>query len=224
METWHHTLNGPLYTYNPKNNIVPDNIKLSGNLSPLTNFFLNVFINSIDEKNLIIGIPTNILRPIPIISYLYANLKNKSVIIFTQKGEMGVTRNPVNFHNRNYHLLNENGRYVFNKIPMGIMSNDSINAKIYVPRAKRSYKKKYIEQQKNNFLNKKGPKVLLYHDENNNRIPSVIKKITLDEETVDDLDIQIDLGLAIFENVDRFVHSQYYSKLFLNWIYPLLKV
>ena len=28
METWHHTLNGPLYTYNPKNNIVPDNIKL----------------------------------------------------------------------------------------------------------------------------------------------------------------------------------------------------
>ena len=32
-----------IYTYNPRQKVSPENVELSGNLSPLTNFFLKCF-------------------------------------------------------------------------------------------------------------------------------------------------------------------------------------
>lgn len=223
MKTWYKVLNGPIYSYNPKPDTLPSNIKLSGNLSPLTNFFLNVFINSIGEKNLIIGIPNNVLRPIPIIAYLYAIMENKSVIVFTQKGDSTAKINPIDFHNMNYHLMNENGRYIFYQIPMGIMSDEGIDARAYIPRAKKGFREIFNEKQKTNFLKREGAKIVLYHDINNSRLVDTIKKITLVDETLDDLNIQIEPGLVIFENVDRFAYSDYHFELFLTWISPLLE-
>ena len=54
MKQWFESIR-EIGAYNPKLNITPSNVRLSNNLSPFTNFFLNVFINSIKDKNIIIS-------------------------------------------------------------------------------------------------------------------------------------------------------------------------
>jgi hypothetical protein len=68
MKQWFESIR-EIGAYNPKLNITPSNVRLSNNLSPFTNFFLNVFINSIKDKNIIIAHPDIILRPIPLLSF-----------------------------------------------------------------------------------------------------------------------------------------------------------
>ena len=227
FEQWYEKFHS-IYTYNPQIESRPHNVKLSGNLSPLTNFFLNIFVRIIEKKNLIVSIPDNILRLVPLISYLYAFKKNKSVIVFTQKTGSLIKDMVAVEHNRNYHLLNkgsdryQGGKYFFEEIPMGYMSEKAVEAKVYLPRARRATKKEYIQLQKENFLKSQGPKILLYHDENNSRVVDTIERITLDTGEFDGLNVKISPGLLLFENADRFVHSQYSSQLFLKWISPLL--
>jgi len=225
MKNWYDLVSS-ISTYNPESKgkitVIPDNVEISRNLSPLTNFFLNVFVNCFEKRNLIIAIPDTILRPIPIISYLYGSLIKKSVIVFTQRSGAGIRKNPIVAHNRNYHLLNSDGNYLFYNTPIGFMSDGDVKAKVYLPRAKKSVRPKYIQQQKKNFLETSSPKILLYYDENNSRITNTIEKIILDDGRLDGLSVGIDIGLVIFENVDRFVNSQYSTQLFLKWISPLL--
>lgn len=224
MEPWY-TKTPKISTYDPKGGGIHDNVLLAERLSPLTNFFLNVFYNSMEKNNLIYALPSTILRPIPLISYLYACNTNKSVIVFTQNGRTYSKEDPSVFHNRNYHLLNmkDTGIYLFDKVPIGFMKDGSVEAKVYLPRAKRGLKQIYIQNQKKNFLEKNGPKILLQCDENNNRISSVIEKITLDEGELYNLNVNIKIGLVIFENVDRFLYSSYSSQIFLKWISTLLE-
>ena len=216
MEKWYEKI-PKIGTYNPDRKGIPVNPALSKNMSPLTNLFLNTFWNTIERKNLIYAIPETILRPIPLLSYLYAYKQNKSVIVFTKK----VSNNVLHF--RDYYLLNS-GNYLFIKVPLGIMSENEVNAKIYLPLiSKRDYKKRYIKEQKNRFLNRAKPKIFLYYDEHSNCISSVIKKITLDDGKLDNLNVEIEIGMVIFEDVDRFINSSYSSKVFLKWISPLLE-
>ena len=144
------------------------------------------------------------------------------MVVFTQNGNNYINNNPAEEHNQNYHLLNSGGDYLFIKVPMGFINDNCVNAKVYLPRARKSFKKKYIQGLKDNFLKKKGPKILLHSDENNTRISNVIEKITIDEEKID-IHRNIEIGLVIFENVDRFVYSSYSTQIFLNWLCPLLK-
>jgi hypothetical protein len=209
-------------TYHPERDGIPNNILLSKRLSPLTNLFLNVFFNTLDGKNLIYAVPATVLRPIPIISYLYSSTEDKSVIVFTQKSGVYIRDNPAIEHNRNYHLLNS-GDYLFSKIPIGFIADSSVDAKVYLPRAIRRVKRQYIQHQKENFLKSDGARILLHYDENNSRISNFIEKITLDNEKLDNININIDIGLVIFENVDRFAHSSYSSQIFLKWISSLLE-
>ena len=201
-----------IYTYNPRQKVSPENVELSGNLSPLTNFFLNVFVNAIEKRNLIIAIPDVFLRPIPIISYLYAKQKNKSVLVFTIARDL---------HYKNYHLLNlQPGGYLSFFVPMGFISEEGIEAKVYLPRASREYRRGYIQHLRENFLESPEPKILLSQEDR--MVDDIIKKLAIDEETFDNVEVGIDTGLIIFENVDRLVHSQYSTELFLKWIFPLL--
>lgn len=221
MEQWYEKI-PQIATYNPNVNKFTSNIILSGKLSPLTNLFLNVFSNSIGTKNIIFAFPDVILRPIPIMSYIYASIRGKSVIVFTQKGNRA---SQATIHNKNYHLLNyvcQGGEYLFRKIPIGFMKDDSTEARVYLPRAKRKDKKEYIIDQKKNFLEGDCPKILLCYDEDNTRIISILKKITFDEGTFDNLNVNFEVGLLIFENVDRFVYSSYSLDVFLKWILPFL--
>jgi len=210
MRNWYQP-SQPICTYNPHLREHPPDAVLSGNLSPLTNFFLNVFVNGIEERNLIIAIPDVTLRPIPIVSFLYANLTNKSSIVFG--GE-----NTRDLHYKNYHLLNH-GDYLFYYIPLGFISDEGVEAKVYLPRATQDFKRRYIQHQKENFLESRKPKILLSLADR--RIDDIIERLVTDEGTFDS-PIRIDIGLIIFENVDRFVHSQYSTELFLKWLSPLL--
>lgn len=213
MKSWHEIFPS-LYAYNPDPNAYPPNIELPGRLSPLTNFFLNVFLNSFKNKNLIVAVPSTILRPIPLLSFLYASLKNnKSVVVVTHRNVSGA-------HYKNYHLLNDGSGYLFEKIPLGVISSDGVEAKVYLPRATRSIKKKYIQQLKEDFFASAKPKILLYPEDKN--ISEVIEKIITDEGKFENLNLQISLGLMIFENIDRFIYSTYSAKVFLEWLTPLL--
>jgi hypothetical protein len=133
MEHWYEKI-PQINTYHPKRDGFPSNVTLSKRLSPITNLFLNVFSSTMDRKNLIFAIPDTVLRPIPIISYLYASTEHKSVIVFTQKTSTPIGDNLAIAHNRNYHLLNS-GDYLFGKIPIGFMVDSSAEAKVYLPRA-----------------------------------------------------------------------------------------
>lgn len=210
MRNWYHPSQS-LCTYNPRLKEYPPDAELTRNLSPLTNFFLNVFVNAIEERNLIIAIPDVILRSIPIISYLYAKQKNKSAIVFG--GE-----NTCNLHYKNYHLLNH-GDYLFYYIPLGFISNEGVEAKVYLPRATQNFKRRYIQHQKENFLESRKPKILLSRADR--KIDDIIERLVTDEGTFDS-PIRIDIGLVIFENIDMFVYSQYSTELFLKWLSPLL--
>ncbi len=172
-------------TYNPHLKVNPGNVELSGILSPLTNFFLNVFVNAIEERNLIIAIPDVVLRPIPIISYLYAKQKNKSVVVFT------IARD---FHYKNYHLLNQPGfGYLSFFVPMGFISEEGIDAKVYLPRASKEYRQEYIQHLRENFLESPEPKILL--SQGDRMVDDIIKKLVIDEETFDNVEVGIDTGV-----------------------------
>jgi hypothetical protein len=211
MKRWYE-LNPPIYTYNPQLKVNPENVELSNNLSPLTNFFLNAFVNAIDERNLIIAIPDVILRPVSIAMYLYAKLKTKSAVIFG--GE-----NTCDFHHKNYYLLNQHpGEYLFYSVPQGFISEEGIEAKVYLPRAKRDFRQRYIQHLEKNFLDSHNPKILVSQDDR--KIDFVIERLVTDERAFYN-PITIDIGLIIFENIDRFVYSQYSTELFLKWLSPL---
>jgi len=211
MISWHEAFPS-LYAYNDDPKAYPPNVKLSGRLSPLTNFFINVFLNSFESKNLIIAIPSTILRPLPLLSFLYAFLKNKSAIVITHKN--------INTHYKNYHLLNDGTNYLFEKIPLGVIHGEGVEARIYLPRADRSIKRRYIQQLKENFFATSKPKILLYPEDR--RISEAIEKIVTDDGRFENLKVKISLGLIIFENIDRFVYSNYSAKVFLEWLTPLL--
>lgn len=226
MKQWYDQIH-PICTYNPKSRGFEefyDNIKLSGNLSPLTNFFLNTFIETLNKKNLIINIPEIILKPIPLISYVYSNIENKSTLVFTQKG-----RNTLNdlkrIHSQNYYLLNWDGSdYLFRDIPIGLLSSEGFeDPEVFLPRVKnRNEKRKFIDQQEENYFKGDKSKILLYCDENETKITQTLEKI-VSTKSGRKKQVNIDLGCVIFEDVDRFVRSKTMADSFLNWIKDLLE-
>lgn len=219
MEKWIEKVH-QINTYNPecKNAMDYDyNTNLSENISPLSKFFLNTFVNTMDKKNVIITFPDNILRPLPLIAYSYSYLQNKSTMVFTSSTKGLEKKSPREIHNLNYYMLNWAGEYLFYDIPIGYVYKDKIEAKIQMPKPASKFKRKYIDHLKENFNTKSGPKVLLYAD-NGTRIIENVNSILLDNKTKFKQEMQFDLGCIIFENVDRFVNSKYTSKQFINWI------
>ena len=91
-----------------------------------------------------------------------------------------------------------------------------------MPFANRRFKKKYIDHLKENFTKTDGPKILLYAD-NGTMIVDNVNSILLDNKNKFKREMNFDLGCIIFENVDRYVNSEYTSKLFVNWIKEYLK-
>ncbi len=223
MEQWHDKIH-EILTYNP-NSRDPmdyyDNNRLSNQLSPCTNFFLNTFINIINKKNLIVFASDSILRPVPLLSYFYSFLSGKSTLVFTQKGQR-IDVSPIDLHLRNYYMLNWEGEYLFYDIPIGIMNNNEIKAGIYLPRVEnRERKKSLVLRQEKNFLESEKPKILLYHDKKGSRILSNIQNLIIDKRKFNEK-IRLDFGCIIFENLDRFVYSDYTAKVFLKWLKNIL--
>lgn len=228
MRQWYE--NGPeIGAYNQKLDISPSNLRLSNNLSPFTNFFLNVFMNSFENKNIIIAYPDVILKPIPLVSYLYCHEMKKDVLVFTQTNHQKTEADPIIAHNRNYHLLNYSiskgihhmpalfeGEYIFYHTPIGIISDNEVTADVYLPRiVKKELRKKYIEQQTKNFFDNRKPRILLNCE---GRVHDLIEKFTIEDIIYNSLKVSMDPKLIVFENLDRFIHSDYTAELFNKWI------
>lgn len=222
MNVWQEKIH-PIFTYNPKGRSYEefhDNVELTNKLSHMTNCLLNSCVNLIDKKNVIIASPDIILRPIPLIAYFYSFLNKKTTLVFTQNNGH-VDENPLEIHKRNYYLLN-NEYYIFNEVPLGIVSNKKIESKLYLPRVSdRDLKRRYIQQQEINFSDNEKPKILLYHDNKSSKVIESINNVVLDSGNLDK-SIKMELGCIIFENMDRFVYSDYTYRYFLKWIKELL--
>lgn len=219
MEKWVEKVH-EINTYNPECRNAMDfnyNTNLSENISPLTKFFLNTFVNTMDQKNVIVTFPDNILRPLPIIAYTYSYLQNKSTLVFTSNTRGLEKKSPREIHNLGYYMLNWGGEYLFYDIPIGYVYKDRIETKIQMPLANRRFKERYIDHLKENFITTSGPKILLYAD-NGAKIVDNVSSILLDNKTKFKQQMQFDLGCIIFENIDRYVNSKYTSKQFINWI------
>jgi len=219
MEKWIKQVH-EINTYNPDSRNTMDynyNTNLSENISPLTKFFLDTFVNTIDQKNVIVTFPDNMLRPLPLIAYTYSFLQNKSTLVFTSNTRGLEKKSPREIHNLDYYMLNKEGDYLFYDIPIGYVYKDKFEAKVQMPLANRRFKKRHIDHLKQNFIDTDGPKIILYADDST-KIIDKVNSILLDNKTKFKKQMQFDLGCIIFENVDRYVNSKYTSKQFVNWI------
>lgn len=221
MEQWNNLIHS-LSTFSPNAGGMDfnDNFSISGNLSPLTNLFLNTFVETMNKKNLIVLMPDLILKPIPIVSYIYSKKNQKSTLIFTRRGST-IKNNPQIIHSRNYYLLNWNQDYLFYDIPIGSVSLEGIEADPYIPRALPSVKNTIKERQRKNFLESNKPKILLYYDDKGIKITETINNLILDKSKLKN-EVNIDIGCIIFENVDRFIRSKYMADFFIKWLQILL--
>ncbi len=219
MEKWIEKVH-EINTYNSECKDAMDynyNTKLSKNISPLTKFFLNTFVNTMEHKNIIVTFPDNILRPLPLIAYTSSYLQNKSTLVFTSNTRGLEKKSPREIHNLDYYMLNWDGEYLFYDIPIGYIFKDKIEAKVKMPLANRRFKKRYMEHLNHFFVETDGPKILLYAD-NSTKIVDKVNSILLDNGNKYKKEMGFDLGCIIFENIDRYVNSKYTSKLFVNWI------
>lgn len=222
MITWHEKIH-EILAYNPDCGQMDfyDNNKLSNKLSPLTNIFLNTFINTLEDRNLILFIPDFILRPIPLLSYFYSYLEGRSTLVFSQKGAK-INESPIDLHVRNYYMLNWDGEYLCYDIPIGRMTNKEVRSEFFFPRIHdRRLRQRYAVRQEDNFTDNQKPKILLYHDNKGNRLFKNIKNLIIDKKKIKG-NLELDLGCIIFENLDRFVYSDYTANMFLKWLKELL--
>lgn len=193
---------------------------IKSSLSPVTNNLLNTWSYLLDtDKNLIFNFPSNMLKSIPILAYIYSKVYSKSSLVFTS-GNINLKKHIVDLHNQHYHLLGySNEGFFYSSIPMGFISNKSIICKPYLLHASDEFKRENREALKNDFLSSNKPKILLNSADNLTKINSLINDLKIDNENFSDLNLDMDIGCIIFENADRFINSQYNARSFLDWLH-----
>ena len=231
LKNWEMVINSKMGAYYPdKDN---DNVlELSKDLSPLTNFSLDVFANVISEKNVIINFPEFKLGPASLFSYIFAEKFNKSIYIMAdERGDSLNSRSKFSL-NKNHYLLCDYNSYIFHNLPIFYLKrvmkenddyqNNSIEYKLtlekYLPRANRKFKKDYTEKNvlKNNYF----PKVILDTDSN---LFNIKEKLNVLLKTHDEYlnPEEHPIGLIIIENADRFFRSFGRLENFISWFKEL---
>ena len=198
----------------------PDyHISIKDNISPLTDMFLDVFANSIHERNIIITFPDNVLRTIPILAYIYSSNYNKSTLIFTSHHKGFNNKSLKDFHNLNYCMLSSYTHFVNYEHIIGSIRKGSLKSDIKFPKSSNKRRTKKIVQDLNLRLNDDDPKVILCTEDNLDIIDNLSEiQIGTSENSNNDSETLIDVGLVIFENVDVYANSRYTTKKFLKWI------
>lgn len=192
-------------------------------LSPITNFLLNIWSYSINhDKNLMITFPSNSLNTIPILSYIYTQIKRKSVLVFSSGSinERSYSNNDhlIKKHNQNYQLLTSSGYdYLFKNTPICTIKGDKLDIEVHLPRAKSSGKENLIKSLKQTLLSSKNPKIILSNSRNRIRIDKTVHVISTENENINQ-NLDLDLGCIIFENADRFINSKDSAKIFIKWL------
>ena len=205
-----------LNVYDP-NNDIGLGVNIAKNMSPLTEIFLDNFLNICNEKNIIVTIPDVMLRTIPLISYTYSSIFKKSTLVFTSSAKGLDNKSIKDIHNYNYCLLNRTGSYLFYEIMIGYISNQKLESKITLPLAKRNMRRKIIENLGEVFFYYNDPKVLLFSGKDMDIISRVNELILNSNKSVKK-EFFIDIGYVIFENVDYFINSEYTARKFIEWL------
>ena len=195
-------------------------ISIKDNISPLSELFLDLYSNLINEKNLIVSYPDNVFRLISIMSFIYALNYNKSVIVFTSHHKDGRfnKRSLKDYHNLNYCMLSRYGSYVFYSRLIGFIRNNTLKIDIKFPKSANKRRTKEIKQSEIMVrLENEEPKVLLF-TEDELKIIEDISDVLIDSKSSTLKDTSLDIGLVIFENVDLYVNSRFTAEKFLKWI------
>lgn len=198
--------------------------KNKSHLSPLTNFLLNAIVRSHFSRNVIFAFPEQLLKPLPLISYLYMKEEGKSVIAVTEEGRGRITQDPTEWHRRRFFLLMlDNGLYLFQRYPCGLLKPDGVEISPYLPRiGNPRYKRKYLETQQRRFRSKRGPRLLISGNRQTARLKLTIEKL-ISAGKPEWVSVPLEAGLIIFENADRFAYSAYQVDRFLDWLRPILE-
>ncbi len=198
------------------------------NLSPVTNLMLNALIKIFDsDENLIINFPKKILKPIPIIAYMFSEMKSKSVLVFTA-GNINNKKDLIRVHNDNFYLLSFVNKWgssanLYENCSMGYLKNKGeLSYKFFLPHANAKYKK-YLNQNLNTILGDENkPKIVLMGSSSLTSLTNTINRISVDNEDLDDSNINnnidLDVGCIIFENADKYFSSKHNAEFFVKWL------
>ena len=198
-------------------------------LSPVTNLLLNTIVKFFDsdQQSLIINFPKKILKPIPLISYIYSEMKSKSVLIFTA-GNINNKNDLIRIHNDNYYLLTVRNQWggsfnVLENCSIGYLKNQTELAfKFFLPYATSEYKKNLNKNLNKILGNPEKPKIVLMGNSSLTSLINTINNISIDNDELDDVNIKnnidLDIGCIIFENADRYFSSKYSAEFFVKWL------
>lgn len=188
-------------------------------LSPITTFLLNSWIVSIkNNRNFIVNFPEHILRPIPLIAYIYSKIQSKSTLIFSS-GNINLKNDLITKHNRSYYLLSWSGSdFLYNDIPIGKINKNNLDIKMYWPTATRDYRTSHINQFKKELIKSDKPKILLNGAENTTNVYNMLNSILVEGEEVNESFNKLDIGCIIFENADKYISSENKAKSFIKWL------
>lgn len=231
LKKWNKVIRSDMGAYYPEK----DNetiLKFPNELSPLTNFSLDIFSNIISQKNMIINFPDFKLYPASLFAYIFADKFDQSVYILAdERGDSLNSRSKFSL-NKNHYLLCNYREMLFHFMPVFYLKklkenekdyqNNSIEYKLslekYLPRAIPSFKKKYTE--KNVLDNKFHPKFIIDTD---NKLYSIKEKLGYVLKTNDKYlnPKEHPIGLIIIENADRFFHSFGRLENFVSWFKEL---
>ena len=195
-------------------------------LSPITNLTLNALVKIFNsDKNLIINFPKKILKPIPLIAYMFSEMTSKSVLVFTA-GNINNKKDLIRIHNDNFYLLNMvnkwgNGANLYENCSMGYLKRKGeLSYKFFLPHANVAYKQ-YLNKNLNSILGDENkPKIVLMGSSSLTSITNTINRISVDNNDLNDdninNNINLDIGCIIFENADKYFSSKYNAEFLLN--------
>ena len=197
-------------------------------LSPVTNLMLNSLVKIFDsDENLIINFPKKILKPVPLMAYIFSEMKSKSVLIFTA-GNINNKKDLIRIHNDNFYLLNTvnqwgSGANIYENCSMGYLkSRGELSYKFFLPHATAAHKQ-YLNKNLNSILGDENkPKIVLMGSSSLTSLTNTITRISVDNDELDDKDINnninLDVGCIIFENADKYFSSKHNAEFFVRWL------
>ena len=233
LKKWKDIISSDMGADHPdKNN--DETVNFSKELSPLTNFSLDLFINTISQKNIIINFPNFKINSASLFSYIFATKYKKSIYMLTEEKGDSLNKNTNFSLNKNHYLIwGKYKEYIFHELPILYLKklanneknlqNNPIEYKLslekYLPRAKNEFKSTYNE----NFVlnDNHHPKFILDRDNNLYSIKNKLNAILKSNNNINPQKFPI--GLIIIENADRFFNSTGKIENFIKWFKELNK-
>lgn len=196
-------------------------------LSPVTNLMLNSLVKIFDSKeNLIINFPKKVLKPIPLIAYIYEVMKSKSVLVFTA-GNINNKNDLIRAHNDNYYLLTLKNKWgssfnIYENFALGYLKGkNELAYRFFLPHANNSYKQDLNQNLNSIVADESKPKIVLMGGSSLTSLTKTITQISIDNNELNseiNNNLDLDVGCIIFENADKYFTSKHSAEYFVKWL------